>query len=258
MTKCTVKRASLTNFLSSFGPGVEDLRLNVSNNQLAGGVAVSTHFITQRIVVTQLEAGAIVIADLSKVQAFLRACSGEEVTLQQNVTDTKTGNLSLSCGNTKVTLPPTQEVKSSAGLAMASKLVDAASASNWTSFGDANLTGYGVIDIADLSAVSSLGKVVGADKPYTVSWMAQVSDLLIQTGAKVTGEMHHTVHFSMGDFNPEVDEVSSRFGPWFPEVLACLPPGKAEFYVGDGTVLVFNHQDVECLLVIIDQAGGEE
>ena len=49
--KCIVKRNELSSYLCGFGPGVEDLRLDVKDNGVVGGVALSTHFLTKRITV---------------------------------------------------------------------------------------------------------------------------------------------------------------------------------------------------------------
>ena len=258
MTKCKLKRSELQNFLGSFGPGVEDLRLDVKDNGLVGGVALSTHFITQRVTVTQEEAGSIIIADLSKALAFLRACTDDEVSMHQEISDNKTGHLRLSCGNSTVNLPPTQEIRSSKSLPVATKLVEDASESNWESFGENALTCYGVVDVNDLSKVTALGKVVGVDKPYQFSFIEHNSEGVIHTGTAVSGQMFHKFHLEDANSSSEEDVVRTQFGPWFPEVIACLPSGKSEIYTGDGTVLVFNHQDKDCLLVVIDQDAGDE
>ena len=258
MTKCKAKRNELAKFLSSFGPGVEDLRLDVKENGLVGGAALSTHFITQRLTIEQDEAGGIIIADLAKVIAFLRACTDENVLLCQEITDTKTGNLRLTCGNSTINLPPTQTIRSSASLELAAKLVNDASANNWESFGDNILTCYGIVDINDLSKVSALGKVVGVDKPYQFTFISKNKEGLIHTGTNVSGQMYHKFHIEDASNSDDDEVIKTRFGPWFPEVIACLPPGKAEIYTGANTVLVFNHQDKDCLLVVIDQDAGEE
>jgi len=257
MTKCIVKRNELSSFLSGFGPGVDDLRLDVKDNGLVGGVALSTHFLTKRITVDQKESGAIVIADLSKTIAFLKACTGEDVELHQPQNNGDAGKLRIVCGNSTISLPPTQEVASVAALEMATKLVEEANENNWDSFGEAQLTGYGVVDVADLKHVASLGKVVGQDKPYKFTFVSKNSNAVISTGTSVSGQMFHK--FDISDASQNDDEiVGSTFGPWFPDVLSCLPNGKAEFYTGDGTVLVLNHQDKDCLLVVIDQDANEE
>ena len=258
MTKCTIKRSELQKFLSSFGPGVEDLRLDVKENGLVGGVALSTHFITQRVTVEQEEAGGIIVADLAKALAFLRACTDDTVSLNQEVSDDKTGHLRISCGNSTVNLPPTQEIRSSKSLPVATKLVEEASESNWETFGGNGLTCYGVIDINDLSQVTALGKVVGVDKPYQFTFVESNGEGVIRTGTAVSGQMFHKFHLSDASSTSDEEVVRTQFGPWFPEVIACLPPGKAEIYTGEGTVLVFNHQDKDCLLVVIDQDAGDD
>ena len=45
---------------------------------------------------------------------------------------------------------------------------------------------------------------------------------------------------------------------WFTDVIGTLPLGKAEMYTGDNAVLVFNHQEKDCLLVVIDQRPDSE
>ncbi len=255
--KCIVKRNELSSYLCGFGPGVEDLRLDVKDNGLVGGVALSTHFLTKRITVDQKESGALVIAELSKVLAFLKACSGEDVELHQPHNDKGAGALRIQCGSSTISLPPSQEIKSSQALEMATKLVNEASESNWEQFGEADLTAYGVIDTTDLKAIASLGKVVGQDKPYKFTFVSKQSQAVVHTGTQVSGQMFHRI--DVADASENNDEIiSSQYGPWFPEVLSCLPSGKVEMYAGDGTVLVLNHQDKDCLLVVIDQDADEE
>ena len=256
MTKCIVKKNELSSYLSGFGPGVDDLRLDVKDNGLVGGVALSTHFLTKRITVDQKESGAVVIADLSKTLAFLKACSGDDVEIQQKHTDKGAGSLTLRCGNSTIALPPTQEIKSSAALEMATKLVNEASENNWESFGESNLTAYGIIDVKDLKAIGNLGKVVGRDKPYKFPLVTSGSNAVVATGTQVSGQMFHK--FDLTDVDCDEDIVGSSYGPWFPDVLSCMPLGNVEMYTGDGTVMILNHQDKDCLLVVIDQDAGEE
>ena len=113
--------------------------------------------------------------------------------------------------------------------------------------------------MSELAPVSALGKVVGADKPYHLSFIASNNEAVIHTGSSVSGQMFHKVSIKDADGpNGEEDVVKTSFGPWFPDVLSCLPAGKTEVYTGDSTVLVFNHQDKHCLLVVIDQDLAEE
>jgi len=252
MTKCELNRNELANFLSSFGPGIDDLRLDVKDNSLVGGVAAPTHFLTKKITVSQTEGGAIVIADLTKVLAFLRASTGEKVELYQQERDGSIGQLKLSSGKSVVTLPPTKEIKSAKSLATAMKLVDDANDNGWAKWVDKDLSCNAVVNVDDLSTVSSLGKVVGADKPYHLSFIPSNKEVVIHTGSGVTGQMFHTV--AVKDCSASTDEVyKTAFGPWFPDVVSCLPSGNAEIYTGNSNVLVFNHQEKHCLLVVIDQ-----
>tara|TARA_R110002020_G_scaffold14091_4_gene50156 strand:- start:17418 stop:18185 length:768 start_codon:yes stop_codon:yes gene_type:complete len=255
MTKCELNRNELANFLSSFGPGIDDLRLDVKDNSLVGGVAAPTHFLTKKISVTQMEAGGIVIADLTKVSAFLRACTDEKVEIHQQDRDGSLGNLKLSCGKSVVTLPPTKDVKSSKSLATAMKLVDDATEQEWKVWVDKPLNCYGVIDTNETNAISSLGKVVGADKPYHLSFVADKKEMVIHTGSGVTGQMFHTINLK--DASAPREYIKTSFGPWFPDVVSCLPSGNAEIYTGEKNVLVFNHQEKHCLLVVIDQDLSE-
>ena len=266
MTKCELNRIELANFLSSFGPGIDDLRLDVKENYLVGGVAAPTHFLTKKISVTQIEGGGFVIADLSKVSAFLRACSGETVELHQQERDGSAQSLRISCGQSVVNLPPTKDVKSSKSLPTAKKLVDDAVATNWEKWVDKDLCCNAIVKVDDIFAVSSLGKVVGADKPYHLSFVADKKEMIIHTGSGVTGQMFHTVTIdpvlkpigSELEINSKDKVYKTSFGPWFPDVVSCLPSGKAQVYTGDGTVLIFNHQEKHCLLVVIDQDLAQE
>ena len=141
---------------------------------------------------------------------------------------------------------------------MATKLVNEAGETNWESFGNATLTAYGIIDVNDLRQVASLGKVVGQDKPYKFTLVGEQSNAVIHTGTAVSGQMFHKFGLTDVDVSGDDDIVSSTYGPWFPDVLSCLPLGKVEMYTGDSTVLILNHQDKDCLLVVIDQDADDE
>ena len=258
MTQVTLNRTDLSAFLSSFGPGVEDLRLDVKDSSLVGGVALATHFITKSLSVdtkTTSTGGGVVIADLAKVLKFLRACTDDKVTLEQDITDTRTGALKLTSGNSTISLPATSTVRSEQSLDLASKLVSEAGESNWESFGDAPLGGYGIVNLKDLSQVAALGSVVGNDKPYQFTVVPSTKEGVIHTGTTVSGQMFHKFHVQ----DVACDDVcKTQFGPWFPEVLSCLPAGTAEIYYGDDSVLVFNHKEKQCLLVIVNQDNDDE
>jgi len=262
-TKFEAKKQDLSDFLSSFGPGVEDIRLSVDrqpalNGVLTGGVATSTHFLTKRMDVVSFENGDIVIADLAKVLAFLRACSDETVHLRQVVSDNDVGNLSIICGKSTISLPGTQTVRSRESYDVALRLVESCQESDYKEFGDAPLTCYGVIDISELSPISALGKVVGNDKPYHFSFVADNREGVIHTGTSTTGQMFHK--FEIYNAVDESDEKVSKtkFGPWFSDVISCIPHGKSEVWTGADNVLIFDHSDEDFILVVIDQAAGDE
>jgi len=65
-------KAALTSFLTGFGPGVGDLRLTAEQMSLSGTVALPTHLLHTTVSATVDDNGEIIIADLSKVLAFIK------------------------------------------------------------------------------------------------------------------------------------------------------------------------------------------
>jgi len=256
LSKVKVNKSELVSFIGGFGPGVNDLKMEAKNNQLVAGVALSTHFLQKAIVVEQIEGGEYIVSDIGKMLAFLKACGNGDVELQQNLNG-KNPELRVKCGNSTITVPTTKEVQSVASLEAAGRLVQQAGESNWTEFAGTSLSGYAVVDVADMLSVVSLGKVVGSDQPYNFSFIPKQSKAVINCGKAHTGNIYHA--FDLMDAKEDDGNVlGSQFGPWFTEVISTLPLGKAEIYTGDNAVLVFNHQEKDCLLVVIDQRPDEE
>lgn len=254
MTKMNVAKNELVRFVGGFGPGVKDLKMKVESNQLKAGVALSTHFLSKAIVVEQIEAGDLIISDIAKFNNFLKAAQGTDVQLQQNLAGRNT-ELRITCGKSVFTIPSTNEVASCASLEAAGNLVKASAESNWKEFGGSALSCYAIVDVVDVQAVAPLGKVVGTDNPYRLVLTNKQKQGVISTGKHHNGQVFHK--FDLIDPSVE-DTIQTQFGPWFPEVLGTLPLGKAEIYTGENAVLVFNHQDKDCLLVVIDQRPDEE
>ena len=102
-------KAALTSFLTGFGPGVGDLRLTAEQMSLSGTVALPTHLLHTTVSATVDDSGEIIIADLAKALAFIKALPQDAmITLWQP----KKSHLRLLSGSTQLNLPTTEYVRS--------------------------------------------------------------------------------------------------------------------------------------------------
>ena len=246
MTRISVDKDELRKFILSFGWNVNDLILDAKEFSLVGGVAMPTHFFTQRISATVDEPGQFIISDIGKVAAFLRACDGNSITMWQK----SKRPLHLSNGGTEVTLPTVDSVRSALALPTVTKLVSESTDADWKSWAGEALNCYGLLDkTSSLVPVSQMQRVVGKDKVYVAQFHEE--QLTITGGDKTDAQMSVVLDLHNAD-GPAV-EVSNTFGPWLPQLLSALPAGACEIYTGDGSILAFNHTERECLLVVIPQ-----
>lgn len=256
MSKCVVAKNELMSFIGGFGPGVDDLRLTLTGNVLGGGVALSTHFLQKSISVDMKEAGDFIISDIAKVLQFLKATSGTEITLSQNL-DGRNTELLIKSGQSTMTFPTNSEVSSQSSLDAAEDLVNKAIKSNWEEFAGNDLDVYGVVNISDVVGVVPLGKVAGEGTSFSVSILGQQNKMVIQTGKNHTGTIYHAVDVADCKIENDENKSSTQFGPWFTDVLSTLPSGTAEIYSGLNAPLIFNHNEKNCLLIVIDQRPDE-
>ena len=212
MTRVTVDKDELRKFVQSFGHNVIDLKLSAHEFSLNGGVAMPTHFFTQRISATVDEAGEFIIPDISKVVAFLRACDGNTITMWQ-----RPGRpLHLSNGSTEVTIPTMDGVRSSERLSVIAKLVSASIENEWSEWAGERLNCHGKIaDTNSLLPVSRMVSVVGKDKVFTTTFAED--GIKFSAGDKSDAQMSVTIEAETGVV-PE-GGVSNTFGGWLPVLL---------------------------------------
>ena len=112
MTKVTIDRKDLLDFLSSFGKGVTDVRMSCAGNRLTVEVGFSTYYLRKQLVGASVEEeGFIHIALLEKATAFLKASKQTSVTLRQS---SETKPLHMEAGGNKLQLPSTDDITSAA------------------------------------------------------------------------------------------------------------------------------------------------
>lgn len=246
MTRVTVDKDNLRKFVQSFGHNVTDLKLSAHEFSLNGGVAMLTHFFTQRISATVDEAGEFIIPDISKVVAFLRACDGNTITMWQ-----RPGRpLHLSNGSTEVTISTADSVRSSERLSAITKHVSKSIENDWSSWADEPLNCHGKIeDTGSLLPVSRMVGVVGKDKVFTTNFGNNC--ITFSAGDKTDAQMNVTVEIGTGVV-PD-DGVTNTFGAWLPTLLNALPAGPCHLHTGEDSVMVFSHAEKECLLVVFPQ-----
>ncbi len=245
-----IGKASLTSFLTGFGPGVGDLRLTAGQMSLRGTVALPTHLLHTTISATVDDSGEIVIADLAKVLAFIKSLPQDAmVTLWQP----KKGQLRLISGNTQLKLPTTDYVRSYKSVEKASILMSEAKAAHWKSWAGRALTCYGKIDVKQLHQVKTIDKVLGKDKPVEAVFQRDEKLWTLNVGHKGSASM--SIGIDMEDCDGPPERCVTHFGTWLSEALNTIPLGTVELYTADDYVAIFRHTEKDHLLLVMDKRG---
>ena len=245
-----IGKASLTSFLTGFGPGVGDLRLKAVQMSLSGTVALPTHMLHARISATVDDSGEIVIADLSKALTFIKALPQDAmITLWQP----KKGQLRLISGNTQLKLPTTDYVRSHKSVEKASTLMNEAKAAHWKSWAGRALTCYGKIDVKQLHQVKTIDKVIGKDKPVEAVFQSDEKLWTLNVGHKGSASM--SIGIDMEDCDGPPERCVTHFGAWLSEALNTIPLGTVELYTADDYVAIFRHTEKDHLLLVMDKRG---
>jgi len=244
-------KAALTSFLTGFGPGVGDLRLTAEQMSLSGTVALPTHLLHTTVSATVDDNGEIIIADLSKVLAFIKTLPQDSmVTLWQP----KKSHLRLLSGNTQLNLPTTDYVRSHKSVEKAMVLLDEAKTAHWKSWAGKALSCYGKINVKDLHQVKSIDKVLGKDKPVQAVFHSDENLWTLNVGNKGSASM--SIGIDMEDCDGPPQRCTTYFGSWLSEVLHTIPLGTVELYTAEDYVAIFRHTEKDHLLLVMDKRGG--
>ena len=244
----TLGKASLTAFLTGFGPGVGDLRLKAQQMRLTGTVALPTHMLHTSVSADVVDSGDITIADLTKVLAFIKSLPKDSmVTLWQP----KNSALRLLSGKTSLNLPTTDYVRSYKSVGQAMTLLKEAESNLWKSWAGRALTCYGKIDSESLYQVKSSEKIVGKDLPITCEFDTSEALLSINIGNKGGAKM--SIGIDLEDVDGPSEVCKSSFGSWLPHALMTIPQGTVELYTADDFVAIFRHTTRDHLLLVMDK-----
>ena len=250
MARLNINKALFQTFLTGFGPGVGDLKVEAKSGHLHGVVALPTHLLRTQVPADIEDSGAIIFSDIPKVLSFLRALPKNANSL--SVWQPKNRPLKLSCGMTSVEIPTTDYVRSNINVPRALLLIEEAENDLWKSWAGESLGSHMRLDSAWLSEVGDMRKVVGKDMTYITTFDPPESKFIITAGQAGGVKMSVGVELETHD-GPR---ASSTFGPWLSDLMRCVPAGPVDAFTADDYILVLHHVEKEHLLIILDQQGG--
>ena len=149
-------------FLTSFGKGIPDLRINCAGGRLTVEVAYAWYYLRKQFLTDVNEEGTLHIADLEKVLLFLKSSNQDEITLRQTQ---ETKPLYLEGGGNKLQLPSTDDIESASKTVVIRKLIKESQESGWSSFGHASLSTHASVATKDLISLFTTLPVWDSDGP---------------------------------------------------------------------------------------------
>lgn len=246
----TIGKTPLASFLTGFGPGVGDLRLEARQMKIEGTVALPTHMLHTSVTAQVDDSGEIIISDLSKVLTFIKSLPADSmITMWQP----KNSKLTLVSGKTNLVLPTTEYIRSHKSVARAMNLLEDAQRDLWKSWAGQALTCYGKIKVEDLYQVKSSEKIIGKDLPILCEFDSDEALWTINVGQK--GGANMSIGIDITDCDGPNDICTSTFGGWLPEALLSIPSGTVEIYTANDFVAIFRHTSKEHILLVMDKRG---
>jgi len=251
VTQATLNREGFIAFLTHFGDGVNDLRLDIGDNKVHGAVDVATHYCSRDMAVVidsgvRYDAGPVFVPDLSKLVTFLK--SSKETTILLRHTNNV---LSVSAGSDHYSVPTHSQPLSALTINRAEEAIRAAKQSNWSRLGRAKLDVEGTLEMGNLHGLGTMTKVTGKDSPVRIEVL--LGEMTVTAGNHRGARMARTISIDGG----ENGEHSTTFGSSLPSLLTCMPKGPVSFYMGDQSALVFSHNELSNLLILKHQEGVE-
>jgi len=248
MTKITAERKSLLDFLSSFGKGVTDARLNCTGNRITIEVGFANYYLRKQLLgVTVEEEGFIHIALLEKAILFLKSSKQDNVILRQ-VGETKP--LHIEAGGNKLQIPSTDDITSAAKTVIIGKMLEKATASGWATFNGDELSVHATVKTKDLISLAGMKGLLADDSLYKVRAHCGEGEFGIVAGKAATGRLF-TVLPLMDSAGPNAT-VETHFGDWLPTCLQFLDDGQARLYMGDNSMIIFDQTNT--LLMIVNES----
>ena len=247
MTKITVKRKEFMSFLSSFGKGIPDLRINCAGGRLTVEVAYAWYYLRKQFVTDVNEEGVIHIADLDKVLLFLKSSNQDEITLRQTQ---ETKPLYLEGGGNKLQLPSTDDIESASKTVVIRKLIKESQESGWSSFGHASLSTHASLATKDLISLAGMRGLVSKDTQFNLRIHCGENEMGIVAGKAVSGRLFTTL--PVWDSDGPAATVESYFSEKLPMCLQFLDDEDARMHMGKSTCVIFEQDNT--LLMIVDES----
>ena len=248
MTKLTVDRKNLLDYLTSFGKGVTDVRMSCAGNRLTVEVGFATYYLRKQLVGATIEdEGIIHIALLEKAIAFLKASKQDSVTLRQTA---ETKPLHMEAGGNKLQLPSTDDITTAAKTVVVRALLEKASAQGWSKFADDELSVHATLKTKDLISLAGMKGLLAKDSMYKMRIHCGEGEFGIVAGKAATGRLFTTLP-ALDTDGPNAT-VQTHFGEWLPTCLQFLDDGETRLHMGDDTLVIFEQQNT--LLMIFNES----
>ena len=248
MTKLTIDRKQLLDFLTSFGKGVTDVRMSCAGNRITVEVGFATYYLRKQLTgATVDEEGIIHIALLEKATAFLKASKQNSVTLRQT---NEVKPLHMEAGGNKLQLPSTDDITSAAKTVVVRSLLEKASKGGWSKFADDDLSVHATLKTKDLISLAGMKGLLAKDSLYKMRIHCGEGEFGIVAGKAATGRLFTTLP-ALDTDGPNAT-VQTHFGEWLPTCLQFLDDGNARIYMGEDTLVIFEQQNT--LLMIVNES----
>lgn len=239
-------------FVGGFGEGVNDLHCEIKNLQLIGAVDISTHFCRKSCPLAMVNdstyhAGVILIPDVHKVVAFLKA-SKEPTTTIRHVGS----QLTVKNGNNEYSTPTYSDIISNSTVSRATIAIKSATENQWSTLGRANLQCHGTSTMESFKGLGGMSKVVGKDAPVRIT--VDDGQLTITAGTKRGSRMSRQADIDT-DFKGFCE---ATFGSHASKLFSVVPSGDCIIHMGDKSAFVIESETTPTLLILKHQEGVDQ
>lgn len=186
MAIIVIDRKQFLKYISSFGKGVEDLKITFKNEptgKMVCTVAYISHYLKKVEVVDGkvTKEGDIDIAELTKVKQIIKAFGTDNITLNQSAPSKP---LHITAGTSKISIPSSATIVSYSKVPLFEKLINKAIKDNWTKFHESELPVSGEIFLDDLTVVSKMRGILNNTAIFTVTAHVGEGEFAITSGQR--------------------------------------------------------------------------
>lgn len=246
MTKITVKRKEFLGFLSSFGKGIPDLRIDCAGGRLTVEIAYAWYYLRKQFLADVNTEGVLHIADLDKLLLFLKSSKQDEVVIRQTA---PTKPLYIEGGGNKLQLPSTDDIESATKTVVIRKLIKECQESGWSKFGKISLSTHASIATKDLISLAGMRGLVSKDTQFKLRIHCGENEMGIVAGKATSGRLFTTL--PVWDSDGPATTVESFFSEKMPMCLQFLDEEDARMHMGKSTCVIF--EQTNTLLMIVDE-----